>query len=355
MLCSCGGGKGNDAAAPAEKKVMTAVTDTCFVPFEYPAQLRGKQDISILPQVTGILTKVLVAEGDVVKQGQPMFLVDETSYRAAFDNCSASVEMARANVETQELELSATKQLFDKNVVSEHQYKVQMNTVMVAKAALAEAEAALKNARNDLNHTIVRSPHDGVVGNINFRQGSLVGPTIPEPLTIVSDNSTIYAYMSINSDFYLETVSRHGSKENMMANLPDMDLILGDGVVYKYKGRVETMSGIVDEHTGAVSVRVAFPNPSGILTAGGSGTVRAYFKYPGIVIPRSATYEIQDKHFAYKVVPSDSTFVAKSTAIDVYRLNETSYIVVDGLSDGDRIVLDGVKKMSDNMEILPKE
>lgn len=352
-LCSCGGNEAVQEAA-AEKSVMTVSVDSCMVPYTFPAQIRGRQDISIYPQVNGILKAVLVLEGQTVRKGQVMFLIDDTPYAAAADHASAAVEMAKANVETAQLELDATKTLFDRGVISEHQYKVHTNNLMMAKANLDEAKAALKKADNDLSYTRVRAPHDGVVGNIPYRQGSLVGPTLPEPLTIVSDNSSIYAYMSINADAYLELAQQLGGKEKLLKALPEMELILG-GEPYGYKGKVETVSGIIDEQTGALSVRVLFPNPDGILTAGGSGTVRMYVAYDGIRIPRSATYELQDKHFVYKAVASDTACVAKSAAVSVLRLNETEYIVVDGLAEGDRIVLDGVKKMSDNMKITPKE
>lgn len=355
-VCSCGGG-GNksDGEQIPEKKVMSVKLDTCDVPFSFPAQLKGKQDINIVPEVNGILTEVLVSEGQKVRKGQPMFKVDATAYEAATDNARALMEMAEAEVQTQELELAAVKKLFESGVVSEHRYKVQMNALQVAKARLAEAKAALKKADDDLRHTVVRSPHDGVVGNIHYRQGSLVSPGIDKPLTVVSDNSTVYAYISLNADEYLYMASLEGGREKLLESLPEMELILGDDTIYSRRGRVETISGMIDELTGSVSVRVAFPNPDGMLASGGSGVVRMYYKYEGMVIPRSATYEIQDKVFAYKVQGSDTLFTAKSAMVEVYRLNESEYIVTDGLESGDRIVLDGVKKMSDKMRIIPKE
>ena len=352
-LCCCGGNEAVQEVA-VEKNVMTAKVDSCMVPYTFPAQIRGKKDISIFPQVNGTLKEVMVSEGQNVKKGQVMFLIDDTSYAAAADHAAASVDMARASVETAQLELDATKKLLERGVISEHQYKVHLNDLMMAKANLGEAEASLKNARNQLSYTRVCAPHDGVVGNIPYRQGSLVGPSIPEPLTVVSSNSSIYAYMSINADVYMELAGQLGGKDELLKAMPEVELIIG-GTVYGCKGKVETISGIIDEQTGSLSVRVLFPNPDGILTAGGSGTVRMYIAYSGIKIPKSSTYELQDKHFVYKVVASDTVCVAKSTVVDVARLNETEYIVMDGLKEGDVIVLDGVKKMSDNMKITPRK
>lgn len=357
LLSSCGRSENaSEQSQIPQKRTLTAQTQICMVPITNPAQIRGKEDISILPQVEGTLEQVLVAEGQKVRKGQKMFVIDATAYQAAVDNAAAAVNVARTNVETYELEAEATKQLFEKGVVAEHQYKVDNNRLQVARAQLAEAEAALTHARNDLNHTVVCSPHDGVVGTITYRQGSLVGPGIPQPLTVVSDNSTVYAYVSMNSDNYLEMVREAGGKEQLLASIPEAELILGNDVVYGYKGKVETISGVIDSFTGAVSVRVAFPNPEGILTAGGSGSVRTEWEYQGIVIPRSATYELQDKHFVYVVEKADDgTFKAVSQEITVYRLNDSEYIVVSGLSDGDRIVTEGVSKMTNGMQIEPKD
>lgn len=340
--------------APA-KKVLTVKTQACLVPFTSPAQIRGKLDINIYPQVEGTLEEVLVSEGQNVRKGQRMFIVNSVPYQAAVDNAQAAVNVAKTNVATYELEANATRDLYEKGVVAEHQYKVHSNALEVAKAQLAEAEAALKHARNDLSHTVVTAPNDGVVGTINYRQGSLVSAALPQPLTVVSDNRVVYAYVSMNSDTYLELVREAGGKDKLMDMIPEAELILGNGLVYDKKGHLETISGIIDEVTGSVSMRVAFDNPDGILAAGGSGTLRTNWSYDGIPIPRSATYEIQDKHFVYKVQNEGGVYKAVSQAVEVYRLNDTEYLVESGLTDGDMIVVEGVSKMTNGMEITIKD
>lgn len=357
LVSGCGqnSGKSDENQIP-EVKVIKATKRVCNVPYSNPASLKGKRDISIFPQVNGTLTSVLVVEGQMVRKGQKMFEIDATPYQAAVDNARAAVLMAEANVQTQELELDATRQLYEKGIVSEHQYKVESNTLMIAKAQLAEVNAGLKKAENDLNHTVICSPHDGVVGSINYRQGSLVAPAIEHPLTIVSDNSTIYAYMSIDSGVYMELLRESGTKEKMLENIPEATLELGSGIVYEEKGHVETISGIIDSQTGAISVRVAYPNPNLILSAGGSGTVTITYQYDGIVIPRSASYEIQDKHFVFKAVKQpDGSYMAKSAEVEVYRLNDGEYIVESGVESGNILVAEGVRKMVDGTKIMPVE
>lgn len=357
LLSSCGqsGNSGEQVEATPAKRVMTVKTQPCQVIYTNPAQIRGKLDISIYPQVEGTLEAVLVKEGEHVRKGQRMFIVNATPYQAAVDNALAAVNIAKTNVATYELEANATRDLYEKGVVAEHQYKVHSNQLEVAKAQLAEAEAVLTHARNDLSHTVVTAPNDGVVGIINYRQGSLVGASLPQPLTIVSDNTTVYAYSSMSADTYLELIREAGSREKMMEMIPEAELLLGNDVVYDKKGHLETVSGMIDDVTGSVSVRVAFDNPDGILAAGGSGTIRTSWSYDGISIPRSATYEIQDKHFVYKVQNENGVNKAVSQEVKVYRLSDSEYLVESGLSDGDRIVLEGVSKMTNGMEITIKE
>lgn len=357
LLASCGQKVADTPQNTIPEKRVTAVTSRqLLIPYTSPAQIRGKEDIDIYPQVTGTLEEVLVKEGQSVKKGQRMFLINATAYQAAVENAMASVVLSQANVETHKIELEATKQLYLKGVIAEHQYKVDANNLAVAEAQLKEAEATLKRARNDLSYTTICAPHDGVVGTISYRQGSLVGPQMQSPITIVSDNSKVYAYVSINANTYMEMLREYGSKEKLIESLPDVELLLGQDVVYPHTGRIETISGVIDNLTGAVSVRAAFDNPEGILSSGASGELRISFEYEGIVIPRSATYEIQDKHFVYKAVKeADGSYTAVSSEVATYRLDNTSYLIDEGLQDGDVIVLEGVNKMRNGMKITPRQ
>lgn len=348
-----GGCKNEEEKTQIEtKKVLVLKEDSCTVVLDFPAKLRGKQDIDIIPQVEAQLEQVLVKEGDKVKKGTKMFVLNQTEFASRLAAAKASVQMAKANLEKAKINEEAKSELLRKNIISQNEYKIAQSELQTAKASLAQAQASETAARNDLSHTIICAPSDGVVGNINYRQGSLVGPTIQTPLTIVSDNSTIYAYISISEASYITLVNEYGSKEAVMAELPKSTLIMGNGEKYDTRGTVETFSGIVDQNTGAVSVRIAYDNPKGILAAGGSATVEIPLSLDSaIVIPRTATFEIQDKIYVYRAVESDGKYIAKSTIIDAFRLDEQRYIVAEGLKVGDMIITEGVRKMTNGQEI----
>lgn len=344
-------GKQTDEQQNAAKEVKTLTTEvkTVEVPLRVPAQLHGKQDIAIVPQVTATIEEVLVQEGDHVEKGQRMFVLHQTAYQAAVDNAAAEVASAETQVQTEELELSAKKQLLDKNIISEHEYRVQENRVMIARASLSKAQALLRNANNDLGFTIIKAPHTGVVGTINYKQGALVGPQIQEPMTVVSDNSVVYANVSITGDYYLYLLHEYGSKAKLIADMPPFSLILGADTHFGQMGHLETVSGIIDRSTGAVSMRIAFPNPNRILTAGGSGVVEVKFvNDSAIVLPRTAVFGIQDKNYAC-VVEADTI---RQVMVEVERLNDTEYIVTTGLSAGEVVVTEGVKKLANGDKVV---
>ena len=226
------------------------------------------------------------------------------------------------------------------------------NTLASQKAALAQAEAQLVNAEKNLSYTKVESPSDGVVGTIPFRVGALVGPTIATPLTTVSDISEMYVYFSMTEKQLLDLIRQDGSSKEILQKLPEVELVLADGSLYPEKGKIETISGVIDQTTGAVSVRAAFHNPRYLLRSGGTGAIRM----PSVIndallIPQKASYELQDKKFVY-VLQADSTI--KNTEIQIFNLDDgKNYVVTSGLHPGDRVVVEGVSSLRDGTRIRP--
>ncbi len=335
-----------EQAAATEYNVLKIAATDQTVSSSYSASIRGKQDIEIYPQVPGFITGLSVKEGQQVRKGQILFVIDQVPYIAALAMAKANVEAAGAGVSSAQLAYNSKKELFDQNVVSDYERLTAENNLLTAKAQLAQAEAQALSAANDLSYTEVKSPSDGVVGNLPYRVGALVSASIPQPLTTVSDNSEMYVYFSMTENQFLNLVRQYGSKDEALKSMPAIELQLNDKSLYGEKGTVETISGVIDRTTGTVSVRGMFPNKKGLLHSGGSGNVILPVQHNGsIVIPQTATYEIQDKVFAYKVVDGK----AKSTQITVERVNGgKEYIVTGGLNIGDEIVSEGVGLILNN-------
>lgn len=338
-----------------EYAVMTLQPVSSDLKSTYPAIIKGKQDIEIRPQVAGFITKVCVDEGAVVRKGQPLFIIDQVQYQAAVKSAEASVLVAKANVATQQLTVNNKRELLKKNIISQYDMDMAQNLLDSQKAMLAQAQAQLTNARQNLSYTTVTSPSNGVVGTIPFRVGSLVSSSIATPMTTVSDISEMYVYFAMTEKQLLEMTREGGSIKEILAKMPPVQLQLIDGSIYDENGKIETLSGVIEQTTGAVSMRATFPNQKNILRSGGTGSVMIpYTDANALVIPQKATYEIQDKKFVYLVTDSAT---AKTTEINVFPIdNGQSYVVTSGLKAGDKIVIEGVgTSVKDGMKIQPKE
>lgn len=318
----------------------------------FAASIRGRQDVDIIPQVSGRITRLCVKEGQRVRRGQVLAIIDQVPYQAALHTAVANVSAAKARVETTRIELSGKQSLYDENVISDYELSVARNQLAVAQAELEQAKAQEIDARNNLSYTEIKSPSDGVVGTLPYRIGALVSPTIDQPFTVVSDNSEMYAYFSISENKLRQLVARYGSIDRIISEMPAVKLQLNDGSVYGRDGGIETISGIVNTTTGAVQIKALFPNPDKELLSGTIGNVIL----PGlgseaIVVPKTATVELQDKIIAYRLKNGK----AEATYLTVDRLNDgNNYIVKDGLAVGDTIISEGVGLLKEGMSVTPK-
>lgn len=351
LLSSCGNGNNGEAKAP-EYAVITAQATTAHLTNSYPATIKGKQDVEIRPMVSGFITKLHVDEGSVVKRGQVLFTIDQVQYRAAVETAKATVATAEAALQTQELTTQNNRELNKRGIVSDYQLSTSENQLAQAKATLAQAKAALVNAERNLQYTEVTSPSDGIVGQVPYRVGSLVSPSMATPMTTIADNSEMFAYFSMTERQLLQMIREGGSYKEILAKMPEIQLQLIDGSLYPDSGRVETISGVIDPTTGSVSMRALFPNAHNVLRSNSTGNVIFPNVLPDVIlVPQSATTDIQDKKFVY-VVQADNT--VKNTEIQVYTLNDgQNYYVTGGLKAGDKIVIEGVQAIKDGQAITP--
>ncbi len=355
MLSSCGEKQQQQAMAP-EIATITVNYGNADLKSDYATTIKGRTDIDIRPQVTGFITKVHVDEGQKVRKGQALFTIDQVQYQAAVDAAAASVKVAESAVSTAQLTADNKRQLFQKNIISEYEWQMAENALSQAKAQLAQAEANLTNARKNFAYTVVVAPSDGVVGTIPNREGALASPSMAQPLTTVSDNSKVYAYFSFNEKDILKfTENGTASIEKVIAGMPEVELQLADGTVYPFKGRVATISGVIDNATGSANARALFDNPNGMLRSGSTGSILIPFVADSTIsIPQKATFEIQDRRYVYVV--NDSNKVA-SRYIKVASENDgKNFIVTEGLNAGERIAVEGVgTTVRDGMVITPRE
>lgn len=352
VLTACGGGQGGMKMGDNEFAVMTTAYTSSHQTKTYPATIKGLQDIEIRPQVSGFIVKLCVDEGATVKRGQALFQIDPTQYKAAYDQAKAGVEAAKASLETVTSTLENKKMLHEQKIISDFEYQTAMNNLLSAKANYSQAEAAYTAAKQNLGFCTVTSPSDGVIGTFPYRVGSLVSPSVQQPLTTVSQIGDMYVYFSMTEKQLLEMTKSEQSLKEQLAAMPEVKLQLADGSIYEEAGKIDAVSGVIDQTTGSVSMRAIFPNSRNILRSGGTANIIFPYEMQDIIlIPQYATQEIQDKKFVY-VLQQDSTL--KHTEIQISNLSDgKNYIVTDGLKAGDQIVVEGVQILTDGQKIVP--
>lgn len=338
-------GSGGGMAYP----LLTVAPGSTGLTREFSAALRGRNDVDIYPQVSGTLTEIAVADGQVVSQGQLLFVVDPTPYEAVCRRAEANVDSAQAGLATAKLNYDSKNALYEKKAISAFEYKSSYNDYLAAQAILKQARAEFAQAQIDLERTRIASPVDGVLGMISLRRGALVSPNLGRPLVTVSDNRELFADFSLSEKEMLVLTQLKTDQDN--ADLP-LRLRLADGTVYEHAGRLVSVSGLVDQQTGAVTLRARYPNPDGHLRSGGAGAVIIPVDlHDQLVIPQTATFELQDKIFVYKVIDGR----ARAAAIEVLPMNDgRTYVVTAGLTAGDVIIADGAGLVTEGVEVRAK-
>lgn len=308
---------------------------------DYPANIEGSINSAVRAKVSGYITDVLVEEGEEVKKGQLLFKLETESL-----NQDASA--AKANVNAAQVEVNKLKPLVDKNIIS----NVQLET---AKAKLQQAKSGYNSIAANIGYANIKSPVDGVVGKINYRKGTLVSPQDQTPLTQVSSIENVYAIFSMNEKDFLDFMSnaKGETTTEKIKNTPEITFIMANSREYEKQGKIETVSGNIDEQTGTVSFRAKFEN-NGLLRNGSSGTVKIPKIYESaIVVPSLSTYERQGQTFVYKVAAD----TLSSSAIDILSEVRNLYVISenDGVKAGDIILAQGTGKVRPGMKIKPEK
>ena len=348
LVVACGKEK-KKAYDEVAYKTMVVSRKNMTLERQYSGRMTGRQIVEVRPQVSGTITRICINEGETVKKGQTLFVIDQVPFQAALDVATAARKSAEARLATARMNYNNERLLLEGRVVGEVSVETTHNALLEAEAALSQAKAQETNARNNLSYTVVKSPVSGVASMIPWHVGSLVSSAISDPLVTVADDSEMYVYFSISESQTLNLIAQYGGMEAFISKAPAVGLRLNNGKIYEQPGRISAVSGTVDASTGAVTLRATFPNAQGLLHNGGSATVIVPTSHEQcVVIPQEATYELQNRTFVYRVVDGKT----KATAVTLFPQNNgKEYIVEDGLSVGDTIIAEGAGLLKDGIEI----
>ena len=333
-------------------ETMTVKKSDIELPYKFSARMKGQNDVTVTPQVSGQLMKICVTEGQQVKQGQVLFIIDSRNAQLELDAANANLQAALAQENSAKLEYESNKNLYEKKIVSTYMLNNSENTYKQAKASVAQARAAVNRARVNLGFCTIKASVSGVIGEIPVRVGDQVSPMTQ--LTILSGNTTMYAEFSVTEAIVEAMVQQGMNKEEqnkLIANLPPATFIMKNGTEYPHKGHVVSMTGVVNSSTGSLTSKVSFPNPDGHLYSGIQGTVVMNFAEKGVmVIPQYSVVRLQDRTQVYKV-KADST----ATAVEVKTEdtgNGKDFIITSGLNEGDVIVATGANNVTEGQKVL---
>lgn len=349
MLASCGEKKQQQTPTATFKTTKVGRQDLTLET-KYSATIRGRQDVDIYPQVGGTLKQICVTEGQTVRKGQTLFIIDQVPYQAALNTAEAALKATQASEATAAMNYESKKKLFAENVISDFDLQSTHNTLLTAKAQVAQAQAQVVNARNSLSYTVVTSPTDGVVGTLPYRQGALVGAQMAQPLTTISDNSQMWVYFSMSERDLLNIIRQSGSINEAIKNMPEVTLTLVDGSTYEKKGRVESISGVVNSTTGSVQLRAVFDNDNGILHSGSTGSVVIPTPYNQVlVVPATAAVQTQDR-FRVFLVNKDGIANGKVVTVNEHKTGNL-FIITSGLEGGEEIVAEGAGMVKEGQKV----
>lgn len=341
------------ASVPALDVVETVTKDVVGYQL-FPATIQGKINNDVRAKIQGYVQEVYVHEGQVVNKGQALFRLEANTLAETASAAKSGIAVAQANVHASQVEVDKLIPLVEKGIIGSVQLETAKANLASAKSMLAQAQANYGTANANVNYAVVHAPISGIVGQLPFKKGSLVGPSDPVALTTISDISSVYAYFSMNEKEYFRFLNNTQGQTltEKINNLPEVKLELADGSIYSEKGKIETVSGQIDVVTGTVQFRVAFPNPNKLLSNGNSGTVLVPKEYnDALVVPEVASFEQQGKVNVFKVV--NDTVI--STMVEVTDRVNNMLIVNSGVKKGDVIVVSGIGSLRNKSAIQPRK
>lgn len=339
-----------------ENKMQTAAIPTDFIQLKpgnadvstgYPGSIEGQDNVDIKAQVTGYLDAVYVKEGQYVNRGQALFKINPSVYNEQVNNSDAALKAALASQANARLEVEKLKPLVAGNVVSDVQLKTAQANYQSASAQVAQARAALGSSKINANFTYIKAPVSGYLGRIPNRIGNLISPSDTSPLTTLSNISLVNVYFTMSEADFIR-YSKMSASENHTGNI---ELVLADGSVYNYKGKLETASGNFDRTTGSIQMKAVFQNPGKLLRAGGTARVLIHKNVDAVLkVPKTAVKDIQDKFFVYKLNGKKVQMIP----IEVSETTSQDYFVSSGIKSGDKIAVNRIDALTDGAYVVPK-
>lgn len=351
---SCSKGDHTQQMPPMELPVATVEKGNGVSVKEYPASVEGVADVEIRPQVSGYLQKIFVDEGDYVRAGQPLFKIEDRIYSEQYNTAKAAIAVARANIRTAKIDLDRKKELVSEKIVSNLQVQQAQATYDSAQASLSQAEASAQSARINYEFCTIKAPVSGYLSRINYRLGSLIGPTSVQPISILSDIHEVNVYFSMSEADFMQFQNQYpgANIDEKIKNSSLVGLKIADGKMYDEKGKIDAVEGQFNANTGSVTFRAKFKNPATTLRAGNTGSINIEQNFEGVtLIPIASTTAVQDKVYVFSL---DKDNKAIQKPLTVTGKIGTNYVVTAGLLPGEKYIVSGFERLQPGMPVITK-
>jgi RND family efflux transporter MFP subunit len=350
-LVGCRGEKAAPTTPPALVEVADVVQQDTPIYSEWIATFDGYVNAQIQPHVSGYIVRQNYKEGSVVREGDVLFEIDPRPFRAALDQAKAQLAQVQAQLGKATLDVERDTPLAREGAIPRTQLDTEIQAKLAAQAVVQAARANVEQAKLDVEWTRVTSLVSGIAGIARVQIGNLVGPS--SVLTSVSQVDPLKAYFTVSEQQFTEFHRRfptETSVEEQRKRVP-LQLILPDGSLYERTGSIYFADREVNPATGAIRIAGVFPNPNNLLRPGGYGRVRASVRTENaaLLVPQKAVMELQGSHQVVVVTGEDKVSIRSVTAGDKVG---NSWIISDGLSAGERVVVEGLQKVRDGAPVM---
>jgi len=349
-LCGCKKAQ-SPPPPPPVVEVMEITATNAPASVEFIGQLDSPQNVEVRARVEAFVDKVLFTEGTEVKEGDPLFKLDDKPIQERLAAANGRLAEAEAALGKYEKDVARLTPLAAKHAVPQQDLDNALAAADVGKAGVLTAQAVVEAAKIDLGYCDIRAPISGLIGAKQVSIGDLVGKGEPTLLATISTLDPIWFYCNVSEVDYLKAQSEIRNAQKRIEELP-VSLVLATGSVLAEKGRIVFIDRAVDPKTGTLRMRAEFPNTQRMLRPGMFGRIRVDLgaRTNSILVPQRAIVELQGKNFAWVIGPDDK---ATQRSIQVGGQVGENVLVREGLKSGDRIVLEGLQKVREGMEVKP--
>jgi RND family efflux transporter MFP subunit len=341
VLASCSNLNTKEEKEVKYKVTSALITDT-FYNSEYVAEINALQNVEVRTRIKGFIETILVDEGQPVRKGQILFTISSKEYYQALIKTKAALKSAMADLKAAEIELDNSQKLLDKKIIGKPEFDLVNAKVEALKANVEEAESDKAQSELNLSFTQIKAPFDGTINRIPNKTGSLLEEGTL--LTTISNNKEVFAYFNVSEKDYLEYITSKGEGKSK-----EVSLLLANGKLYNYIGKIETTENEFDKSTGNIAFRAKFPNPSNLLKHGASGKVLVKTTLKNAtLIPQKSTFEIQGNIYVFAVDKNKIVQMKKVTI--AYRLPQL-YAVTAGLLKDEKFIYEGIQRVKDGDKV----